>query len=240
MASPTRNVSVPRVRRSDRSAQVSERTVVLIHGLGRTRRCFRRLRRRLDREGYRTWAATYPSMRMSIGQAAHHIRDKVLDELGPGPVCGVTHSLGAVVARLLAKELRWERLVMLAPPNSGSRLAGAMKRTHMLWLFGGRPAYELAGGAESWPSPPKPFGVIAGTRPSVLEGAQSWVGRRLGAFPAGVVHDGTVSVDETQHPEMADFATVAAGHTLLMDHPRTQELVLRFLETGGFDATRTR
>lgn len=210
-----------------------ERTVVLIHGLGRTHRSFRGLRKRLEREGYRTWSARYPSMRMSVGQAARHVGEQVRAEVGPGPISGVTHSLGGVVARLLADELPWQRLVMLAPPNRGSSLAGAMKKTRMLWLFGGRAGYDLAGGAR-WPDPPKPFGVIAGTRPTALEKPQSWMGRRLGAFPAGEAHDGTISVRETRHPEMQDFATVPAGHTLMMDHPRTHDLVVRFLNNGDF------
>jgi hypothetical protein len=37
---------------------------------------------------------------------------------------------------------------------------------------------------------------------------------------------------------MADFATVAASHAWIMNHPRVPELVLGFLEHGRFPPPR--
>ena len=63
----------------------------------------------------------------------------------------------------------------------------------------------------------------------------SWLSTGLGLMPKGEPHDGTVTVAETRVSPMAAFATVEASHTWIMNHPETRRLVLRFLESGGFD-----
>ncbi len=207
----------------------------MLHGLGRSARCFRSLRRRVEAAGYRTWACTYPSMRMSTERSAAWVRDRILAEVAPGPVIGVTHSLGAVIARRLSDSLPWDGLVMLAPPNAGCRLARAVKDRGglALSLFAGPAGHELADPVEL-PDPKCPFGVIAGTRPGLAERAHVWVGKRLGVFGPAVLHDGTICVDETRHEHMDAFATVHAGHTFLMDDPTAQSLILRFLKRRTF------
>jgi hypothetical protein len=57
------------------------------------------------------------------------------------------------------------------------------------------------------------------------------MGRR---FAAGVANDGTVAVDETKLPGMADFAEVDATHTWIMNSPIVHRLVLAFLASGKF------
>jgi hypothetical protein len=57
--------------------------------------------------------------------------------------------------------------------------------------------------------------------------------RILRLLPTGP-HDGTVTVEEARGCAHVDFATVATGHSWIMNHPRTHELVLRFLKTGSF------
>lgn len=173
---------------------------------------------------------------MTTGRAAAWLRERILAEVGPGPIYGITHSLGGIIARHLADSLPWEALVMLAPPNSGSRLARAASRGPILDLFCGPAGRELSSELLplDWPAPPKPFGVIAGTRPSLSERAHTAMARLTGAFSATDRHDGAIAVDETVHPEMADFTTVDAGHNFMMDNPEVHMLVLRFLRQHTF------
>jgi hypothetical protein len=76
--------------------------------------------------------------------------------------------------------------------------------------------------------------VIAGTRKLSLKNPTSWMTKVLKMFPPEAPHDGTLAVDETMHPAMADFTTVDATHTSIMNHPDAKRLVLLFLETGSF------
>ena len=206
--------------------------VVLLHGLARGHASMARLATSLRANGYDTLARTYPSRQHSITDLAGQVADWIAERAGGRPVSAVTHSLGGVIVRHLHDpRIRWERIVMLAPPNQGSQLAQAIAANPVLrWIYG--PAGgELADGSR-WPAPPAPFAVIAGTRALALTNPTSWTLGRT--FPPGIAHDGTVAVDETRLAGMTDFTTVDATHTWIMNDPRVHELVVRYLARGSF------
>jgi pimeloyl-ACP methyl ester carboxylesterase len=204
--------------------------VVLLHGLARGQGSMARLARALRGAGFETWSQTYPSRRHSISYLAGALTEQLvaLDR----PLHAVTHSMGGVIVRHLHDpRLRWGRIVMLAPPNQGSRLAAGLVRNPIFRWFYGPAGTELAD-CSTWPAPPATFAVIAGTRSLALSNPTSWtVGRR---FAAGVANDGTVAVEETKLAGMADFAAVDATHTWIMNAPIVHRLVCDFLARGKF------
>jgi hypothetical protein len=206
--------------------------VVLLHGLARGAGSLARLDRHLRAHGYETASRTYASRRHSLTQLAGELAEWIVERAGDRPVSAVTHSMGGVLVRHIHDpRIRWDRIVMLAPPNRGSQLAAALAGNAVFRWFYGPAGSELAD-ATHWPSPPAPVAIIAGTRGLALTNPTSWtLGRR---FPSGTRHDGTVAVDETQLPEMAAFAEVDATHTWIMNDERTQALVVRYLMTGSF------
>ena len=102
------------------------------------------------------------------------------------------------------------------------------------WYFG--PAGADVSDPNSWPPPAAPSAVIAGTKRVSMGHPPSWVTTSFRIIPKDVPSDGTVCVDETHLDGMVDYAEVAASHTWIMNHARTRELVLRFLETGSFQS----
>jgi pimeloyl-ACP methyl ester carboxylesterase len=208
-------------------------TVVFLHGLARSHRSLATLQRKVERAGHRTWARSYPSRRLELSALADWLAERIREDLGDRPLFGVTHSLGGVVLRHLADRLPWRGVVMLAPPNQGSRVAAAFKDNPVFrWYFG--PAGQQIDRAEGWPAPPSPFGVIAGTTSLSVAAPPGWLTRALRLLPPDAPSDGTVAVSETRLEGMADFACVAASHAWIMNHPRVEELVLGFLEKGRF------
>jgi pimeloyl-ACP methyl ester carboxylesterase len=194
-------------------------TVVFLHGLARSHRSLASLRRAVERAGYPTWARSYPSRRLDLAALADWLAQSIREDLGERPLFGVTHSLGGVLVRHLAQRLPWRGVVMLAPPNQGSRVAAAFKDNPVFrWYFG--PAGQQIERAEGWPAPP------------------GWLIRGLRLLPPDEPSDGTVAVSETRLEGMADFATVAASHAWIMNHPQVPELVLGFLERGRFPPPR--
>lgn len=209
--------------------------VVLLHGLGRTERSLGGLRRFLEDKGHETWSRTYPSRKLGVAELAATVAEWIRGDLGERPVIGITHSLGGILARHMAAELDWRGLLMLAPPNSGSRVAAALSANPIYrWFFG--PAGQELADASGWPEPPRPFAVIAGTGGATVGNIPSWLVKRMGVLPPAEPHDGTVAAAETRLPGMVGYAEVPASHTWLMNHPRTRELVLGFIERGRFDA----
>jgi triacylglycerol lipase len=207
--------------------------VVLLHGLARGRGSMEKLGAYLRGHGFDTWSHTYPSRRHSLQYLADSLTELVVERADGRPINAVTHSMGGIVVRHLRDpRLHWQRIVMLAPPNRGSRIAASLVRNPVFTWFFGPAARELAD-ATSWPPPPAPFAVIAGTRSLALINPASWtVGRR---FAAGVRNDGTVAVDETKLDGMATFAEVDATHTWIMNSPQAHALIVAYLRDGTFD-----
>lgn len=233
---PSRDLAVPEpgavAPRTDRPL------VVLLHGLARTRFSMSGLAVHLGRAGFTTWSRTYPSRQLSIAASAEHIADAIARELPAGrPLAAVTHSLGGILIRHLAGRIPFSRVVMLAPPNQGSRLSRALRDGPMYRWFFGRAGQELALGAEPgpWPALPPSTAVIAGTRAQWTWNPTGWVSRRARIFAPGEPNDGTLAVAETQLDGMAAFTTVDASHSWIMNHPAARALVVRFLDTGALE-----
>lgn len=210
--------------------------VVLLHGLARGHGSMSKLGKTLRANGFDSVSRTYPSRRHSISYLATEMADWIVDNAGHRPVSAVTHSMGGVIVRHLHDaRIRWNRIVMLAPPNRGSQLAAALIKNPVFSWYYGPAGAELADGSH-WPAPPAPFAVIAGTRGLALSNPTSWtVGRR---FSPETQHDGTVAVAETKLPGMTGFAEVDATHTWIMNDARVHDLVLRYLRNGSFDDVR--
>lgn len=212
-------------------------TVALVHGLMRTSRSMARLSRAIEDAGYPTWLGSYPSQRRSIEHNAAAIVDQLRHETR-GPLLLVTHSLGGILARYIAGPmgrdagLDVQGVLMLAPPNGGSRLARRFAPFAAFRRLYGPAGQELgAAVAPAWPLPEVPVAVIAGT---VARGLNftGWVSTVARLIQPDELSDGTVLVEETRLPGMVDFATVAASHTFIMDHPEARTMILRFLSGG--------
>lgn len=206
--------------------------VVLLHGIARGHGSMSKLGGYLRTQGFETWAKTYPSRKHSIAYLASALTDQLVEYAGQRPLHAVTHSMGGILVRHLRDpRLHWARIVMLAPPNGGSRLAAGLVRNPLFRWFYGPAGSELAQ-SSTWPAPPAPFAVIAGTRNLALSNVTSWtLGRR---FPPGVKNDGTVAVDETRLAGMAAFAEVDATHTWIMNSMEVRRLVVSYLRDGAF------
>jgi len=191
------------------------------------------LQSQIDAAGYETRNIGYRSRHWTVQEAAEHVSAELGDLQVQHPLIGVTHSMGALVLRALTSRFNWQGCVMLGPPNHASGMAGFVAATPPLrWLMG--PACDELAREPLCPDPPRPCGIIVGTRGATLDNPPSWLGALRGVFDHDEVHDGTVSLREAVHPAATDLALVDASHTRLMNHPETVRLVVRFLETGGF------
>ena len=212
-------------------------TVVLLHGLARTRHSLSGLRRTLERAGFETWARSYPSRRLSIADAAAKITDWIARDLpGDRPLAAVTHSLGGILVRHIEAHRAFTRIVMLAPPNQGSHMAHVLDDHPLYRWFFGPAGQELAAPDQvrAWPQPRAPCAVIAGIHTRAAWHPLNWLTGSRTRFPPGQPNDGIVTVAETRLPDMAAFATIEARHTFIMNNRRARELVLRFLQHGTF------
>ena len=125
------------------------------------------------------------------------------------------------------------RVVMLGPPNQGSRASDEMQGVPGFDWLNGPAGYQLGKGDNSVPLALGPvkfeLGVIAGNR-------------SIDPITSAILDnpdDGRVSVEDTKVEGMDDFIVVEHSHAFMMRMRRPIELTKTFLQTGSFsDALR--
>ena len=155
-------------------------TVLLLHGLGRTRWSFHRLQRVLERDGYRVVNQTYPSRTQPVEALAQRWLAPLVAVHAAAPrLHFVTHSMGGIVLRCFLRDHAVPnigRVVMLAPPNHGSDLADRLRQTWFYRTFNGPAGQQL--GTDGlpvalgpWPAHGGELGIIAGSGACTATGA---------------------------------------------------------------------
>jgi len=194
----------------------ADHLVVLLHGLGRTRRSLARLDRALCQAGFTTARLDYPSMRRPIEEHASTVADLLDHVPTPRKLSFVSHSLGGLIIRqLFSYDRPWrsvvDRIVMVAPPNQGASLAASLdKGKVMRGILGPSYGQISEGFATTLPVPDVPFAVFAGEI-------------------VGMPGDGLVTVDETRLDGMSEHHVVPAIHTFVMNHPAVIRGAVSFL-----------
>lgn len=139
----------------------------------------------------------------------------------------VAHSLGGLIAlQTLAAhpELPVSRVVCLGVPLCGSAAASGLAHVPVAGRMLGRSAPLLQQGCATWPQHFE-VGMIAGRLPHGL-------GALFAHFDGE--HDGTVAVEETRSPLLADHVLVEAGHSGLLFSAQAVQHAVEFLRDGRF------
>ena len=212
----------------------SSECVVLLHGLGRTRRSMKKIERRLEDEGFTVWNRGYPSTSKTIKALAESRIPEAIAfcrRRNALKIHFVTHSLGGILVRMYLQENKLpdgSRIVMLGPPNSGSEVVDRFKNFSVFKWLCGPAGQELGTDLQSTPNRLRPvradIGVIAG-----VKSYDPW-------FSAGIPgeDDGKVAVASTMLNEMNDFITVECAHGFIMNNREVIEQVVFYLQNGHF------
>jgi len=222
--------------------------VVVVHGLGASRQWMNELSDYLADEGHLFVVNVgYPS---TMGQVGDHAKSLtcVLQHLdGVKSVSFVAHSMGNLVIRHSLNDilslpeaerpkLKFNRMVMIAPPNHGATMADNFGESRLVQTLAGEPLEELAP-SKGWPTleqrlatPDFEFGVIAG--------GQGDDEGYLEAIPGD--DDMLLSVETTKLAGASDFALVKGIHQTLPKNEQVKQYTLRFLEKGYFISPRAK
>lgn len=200
-----------------------DHVVVLIHGLMRTYRSMNTLRISLERAGYQVYLYRYPSYQKTIHEhslALNQFLSSLLAQNKNTHIDVVTHSLGGIIAREAIAQLskqqlkRMGHLVMLAPPNQGSKQAQFAVTVFPFIKYFIKPLAELTPNRAAYvhhvPIPNIKIGIIAGRYDAKVPPQATWLSKR------------------------SETAIVNSTHTFIMNNSETQILVLRFLKKDSF------
>lgn len=218
----------PRVERAREKGE----TVILLHGLGRTRLSLLLMEKVLRRAGYRVLNRTYRSTASTIADLAEEAVGGALAAANDGDVHFVTHSMGGILLRAwfaTNEDDRARRAVLIAPPNQGSEIVDTLHEIGIAETALGPAGAALRAGPRGEPAqlPPLPLehGVIAGTRSL----------NPLSSVFLPEPNDGKVSVSSTLSPAASDHIVLPVTHTLMMNDPMVLWQTARFLARGAFD-----
>lgn len=209
-------------------------TVILLHGLARTKRSMHSIEKELTQAGYHVVNIGYPSQAHKITDLAREIAKPMAAALNnlSGPVHVITYSLGALVLNAyLANHtiVGFDKLVLIAPPLKGSPIPDFFKNHRWFqWIFGPA-AQELGRKTESpvWHIPATvQMGIIAGKR--------NWDPL---FFLFDGDNDGRVAVSDTKHSNMADHVVLPLTHFQMNYSPEVLTQMKYFLEQGKFQHT---
>lgn len=179
--------------------------LVLLHGLLRSEVAMRPAQKFFESNEYKVVNLSYPSTDLPIEElVSEHLKPAIDDiELERGQKLHfVTHSLGGILVRYYLKHYPEEyigRVVMIAPPNQGTELAGIFSDSEWFNAKLSPAAKQLRNGDKSWVkqlgSVNFELGVIAGNYNA------NWITDWL--LPGD--DDGVVTVESTKVDNMNDF-----------------------------------
>jgi triacylglycerol esterase/lipase EstA (alpha/beta hydrolase family) len=211
--------------------------VVLLHGISRTARSFRKMQTALEGRGFATLNLDYASRRNALEALAEDIHPAIqrFTEGVDGSIHFVCHSMGGLLARVYIARHRPKRLgrvVMLGTPNSGSEIADRLNHLKPYRAFFG-PAGQQLGTQRNeaikalFPPVNYPVGIVAGNR-SIYPIASAFLPKP---------HDGRVSVANTKLDGMADHIVIETSHPWLVRNGPAIAQTIAFLRDGRFRRT---
>jgi pimeloyl-ACP methyl ester carboxylesterase len=225
------DVAMRRLHEAAEIEPLSDRMVILVHGILSWRGIWEPMIEALRRRDFEPVAVNYPSTRASIEDHVAQLARVIENLADHEEIHFVVHSMGGlIVRRLLADfpEIREEtgRMVMIATPNHGAIPANLVRDLFAFHLVFGPAGQQLATGVNSFihglPVPDCEFAIIAGSG-----------GKSRGINPLlSDDNDGVVEAESARLEGMSDFLLVPHGHNTVMRAPEVVEATVRFLRTG--------
>ncbi len=224
------------------------KVVITLHGLMRTKSAMQPMADYLQKNGeFTSINLQYASTRKTVAEHAIALKS-VIDQLGPEvtEIDFVCHSLGNIVVRRYLGDhtdpqtgwqgdVRIKRMVMLGPPNQGSRMARVLKSSFAFQTIAGVSGVELS---RTWEkleptlaTPHFEFGIIAGGQLNE---------EKFSNFILSGKDDFTVSVEETKLVGAHDFLVRPLLHSTMMHQPEVLKATLSFLQNGYFTSEQDR
>ena len=198
--------------------------VLLVHGLLNAAGWLRPLAARLKAQGFDAELFGYSSLLDGPQRAV----PRLIERLRRGHVDAIVgHSLGGLItleALRQAPDLPLSRVVCLGSPLRGSGAARGLAGHAWSAPVLGRSGRLLQQGFERWDGNP-PVGMVAG---NVAHGVGRWFTRFDGDS------DGTVAVEETRLPGLADHCVIPSSHSGLVFSAEATRQAAHFLREGRF------
>lgn len=212
----------------------SNEHVIILHGLWRTSFAMNKAEAFFQKQGYQVHNLSYPSTDETIESLVELYLAPEFERISQqqsSTVHFVTHSMGGILVRQFLQDQYPKNLgkvVMIAPPNSGSELNDVFPDAKWLHSKPGPAAMQISALPDSWVNQLGPvnfeLGVIAGNS------NRNWLTDWL--IPSD--DDGAVSVASTRVEGMNDFLIVPQSHVKIRRSETVLKQAAHYLKYGAF------
>lgn len=228
---------MPKKRTASQEKKHQNETVILLHGINRNPKFLVNMAAAFEEAGYHVKNIAYPSTTMTIPEICKQYLMPAIQK-SHGTIHFVGHSLGAIVIRYFLSHHKLKnlgRVVMLGPPNGGSKVADILMNISILHKLTAKyygPAGLSLARKENLifnqidDKVSYPLGIIAGTN-------HRWVDSFSARFIFKEPNDGKVSVESTKLAGMADHIALNVPHRM-GNNPEAVAQALYFIEHGHF------
>lgn len=202
--------------------------LIFVHGLWMKGLELTWLRNQMRDRGYSTSQFQYHTTSQSLADKCRRLRQRIL--LADGPVALIGHSLGGVLSLHTVRsypDLGVQKVVCLGSPLVDTAAGRSLHsvRAGQFVLGSILPEAVFDNPLGRW-TEGVPVGVIAGTR-------SFGPGQLIADLPRP--HDGTVAVEETRLPGIADHIEVPYSHTTMLFAADVVRQCDYFLREGRFE-----
>ena len=222
------------IKQAEQLKPMQGKAVILIHGIIRSSKSFSKLKSACEESGRLVIPFDYPSTQLTIPENAKFLEQVIHSLHGVEEIELVVHSMGGLIVRSwldqqAVVDSRVKRMVMLGVPNRGADMADRFRANLLFKVIFGPAGQQLVTEENNdfiaeLPTPPFPFGIIAGGR-NTLKGYNPLIRGD---------NDGTVGVHSTRLPGASDYILLPILHSFMMSDSEAIAHTLRFLDTGKF------
>lgn len=195
--------------------------IVLVHGLWMKPWTFFAYKRFFMAKGYHVYRFAYPTTKQDFNKSSTQLAAFV-NSRPQKTVHLLGHSMGGILSVCTAANIRkLGKMVLVASPINGSKVANKMKKTvwqKRLLHWAATPLSQGVGDAR----PNRPCQMIMGDWPFGF-------GRLIYHFDEP--SDGTVSVAETQADWLTEHHTIQTNHLGILKNKHAMQLAYQFLST---------
>jgi len=205
--------------------RVDAETVILLHGMGRTRAAMYLMACRFEHAGYSVYNFPYDDKNKTLDELSTELLVFIEKNVTTPRYHLVGHSLGNIVIRNAFRQkfsVGLGRIVMLAPPNQPALLAKVLKNNFIYKWRTGDSGQKLANDEfyRTLPIPTAEFGIIAGNKGQNLTFSED--------------NDGIITVESSKLQGSQDWVEVNHSHTFIMNAKDTFRLCHHFIKFGSF------
>jgi len=205
--------------------------IILLHGILRTDKSMSSIAKALGQQGFNVLNIRYPSRQKTFYDIVDFIHQEIKkNNLEKANLSFISHSMGSLLTRAYIQKYKptANKVIMLSPPNNGSKLATIFKNWYFYKKLFGKAGQILHENSHIIKSLPKNIpcttGIIAGTLPL----------NPITPLLLKSRNDGVVTIESMKSIQYNDLIELKVNHNYMVYNSSVIRQVINFMNHSKF------